>query len=454
VNTATVANRWGDLTTPTHPRWQTDPATERLTFHDAQEPFLHADARYYNFTSGIGAGKTVAGIIRAAANVERWNAGETGMILAPTVPALKNVILPELRKWGFLAEWEYRGPGSEEPGLHAPNGARILLESADNRRKIERLRGPSIAWFWIDEAAQVPKRAWDILIGRLRTGQYRNGFITTTPKGKNWVYHRFHPDGDRRVDDVTNVLGVATHENPHLPEDYREDIVEEYDGRFYQQEVEGAFVGFEGLVYPWFTDTHVIDARVDEWDRIVYGVDRGFSNPSVALAVAMRGDQPVVLDEVYQSRLTDDDLAEELLELYEVYGRGTVYCDPSEPGSIEALRRKGVDAIPAENDVEPGIKAVTSKQDSLRIHERCQNTINEFGMYQYRDGGESDKVRKENDHAMDALRYAVYSAGSGGSVATARASFGDGTTGDATPDAATDGTTVGDVLPSPDQLGR
>jgi len=452
MSATTVSARWsGDLTQPTASRWSQSRADTRLKFHDAQETFLYTDERYYNFTSGIGAGKTVAGIIRTAANVERWNPGETGMILAPTVPALKNVILPELRKWGFLEQWEYRGPGSEEPGLHAPNGSRVILESADNQRKIERLRGPSISWFWIDEAAQVPQRAWDILVGRLRTGEYRNGFITTTPKGKNWVYERFHPNGDDNRGDVGNVLGVSTRSNPHLPDDYREEIVEEYDGRFYEQEVEGAFVGFEGLVYPWFNDeTHVIDSDPDEFDRVIYGVDWGFSHPSVALAIALRGDQPVVLDEVYESRLTDDDLAREVTALQERYGEGVVYCDPAEPGSIETFRREGLDAIDADNDVTPGIKTVTQHDHDLRVHARCQNVINEFGMYQYRDGGDSDRVRKQNDHAMDALRYALHTADVDGGVPTARASFGGDERADASADSGDE--TIGDILPDPTEL--
>lgn len=445
--TQSLAGRWGtDLTSPTDSRWQTEPADTQLTFHDAQRPFLYGDARYYNFTSGIGAGKTVAGIMRAAANVERWNPGETGMILAPTVPALKNVILPELRKWGFLSEWEYRGPGSEQPGLHAPNGARVILESADNQRKIERLRGPSIAWFWIDEAALVPERAWDILTGRLRTGRYRNGFITTTPKGKNWVYERFHPDADHQLDGVTNVLNVSTQSNPHLPDDYREEIVEDYSGRFYEQEVEGAFVGFEGLVYPWFDDdTHVVTSQPDRWDDLIYCVDWGFSNPSVVEVVAFRGSQPVVLDEVYESRLTDEDLGEEIRQLQQIYGDAITYCDPSEPGSIETITRMGIDAVPADNDVTPGIKAVTAHEDDLRVHANCQGLINEFAQYQYRDGGDSDKVVKENDHAIDALRYGLYTHNHGGSIPTARASFGD----QSADDEDSGGDTWGDVLPDP-----
>jgi PBSX family phage terminase large subunit len=300
----------------------------------------------------------------------------------------------------------------------------------------------------MDEEAEIPERARQIAEQRLRVGRYPNGFITTTPKGKNWVYDRFHPDGSDYSDDVANVLGVSTQANPHLPADYREEIVEEYDGRFYQQEVEGAFVGFEGLVYPWFNEqTHVVSSQPDRWDRVVYGVDWGFSNPSGALASAYRGDQSIVLDEVYETRLTDDDLADEVVGLQEQYGEGVVYCDPAEPGSIETFRRKGLDAVDADNDVTPGIKHVSGLEDDLRVHEAAQNLINEFGMYQYRDGGDSDKVRKENDHAMDALRYALYSSDVSGGVATARATFGDSRDSSRQQDRQT----IADILPTPDR---
>lgn len=411
-----TASAWGPLTEPTDSRWTQQPETKTLRPYRvrydgelySQEDFLTTDTRYHNFTSGIGAGKTLSGILRVAANVEAWNPGETGMIVAPTVPALKNVILPELRKWNFLNDWEYYGPQSERPGLHAPNGARILLESANNERKIGRLRGPSIAWFWIDEAAQVPARAWDILTGRLREGNYRNGFITTTPRGYNWVYDTF-VDPETQLDSVTNVLGVPSHANPHNPHEYQ-DIVEDYSGRFYEQEALGRFVQFEGLVYPWFSETdHVVSEHPDTIRRVFYGVDWGHNAPSVILAIGETAtNQLCVLEEFYESRCTVNDLVQVAEDMQDSYRPGQFYCDPAEPASIETFQRAGLDALPAENDVLPGIQHISSIQDRLTVHESCQNLINEFGMYRYKDGGDDEAPVKVNDHAMDAGRYALF----------------------------------------------
>ncbi|MDX1745779.1 MAG: phage terminase large subunit, partial [Halobacteriales archaeon] len=354
-------------------------------------------------------------------NAEEWNPGETGMIVAPTTPHLKNVILPEMRKWGLLDHVRYEGKGSEEPGLHFPSGARVILESADNDRKIERLRGPSISWFWIDEAGHQPFKVWKILAGRLRTGNYRNGFITTTPAGKNWVYKRFYTHETEEgitvegpPDDVNLVYGVPSTANPHLPDDYA-DITDEYTGHEHEQEVMGLFVRPEGLVYQEFDpSSHVVSGTPENPGRTWYGVDWGSRNPAAILAIVeTRTDELWVTEEFYETRLTTMDLADVALEMVSRWGPGTFYCDPAEPDRIETFRREGLDAIPAENDIAPGISTVRTELERLRVRDTCQNTINEFGSYRYPDENEREENEDEtpvdaNNHALDALRYALH----------------------------------------------
>jgi len=373
--------------------------------HPAQRQFVESGARYVAFISGIGAGKTVGGIGRLLRNISGWNPGHTGYVLAPTVPSLRNVIIPELEKWGVLNRAEYN---RTEKKLTFPNGSTVIFESADNDRKIERLRGPSIGWFWMDEAATIDSRAWDIMTGRLREGDHLNAFVTTTPKGENWVYHKF-VDPEDHLDSADVVRGVSTHENPHLPDDYTDEIVEEYEGRFYEQEVRGEFVGFEGLVYPWFDDVNLVNEPPDDYDEVVYGVDWGHNNPAVALAIVRAGETWTVADEWYERRCTVNDHSRAVESLVDEYGNGPIYCDPSEPANIEQFRRDGLPAKPAENDVTPGIQHVASLADDLRVARGCQNVRNEFNQYQYKDDGESDDPLKQHDHAMDGVRYALFS---------------------------------------------
>jgi len=395
----------GPITEPTASEFDDEKqADEVLAPLDYQEDFVSFGSTYSAFISGIGAGKTTALIQRIVLNAELWNPGETGVVLAPTVPSLRNVLIPELRKWGYLSYGEWK-PSNKRWIL--PNGSTVIFESADNSRKIQRLRGPNIAWFGMDEPSSIPKKAWDIMVGRLRDGQYINSFITGTPKGYNWVYDKFV--GEDALDDVNVVRDVSTKDNPHLPDIYTEEIVEQYEGRFYEQEVLGQFTGFEGLIYPWFSDEHLVETPPDEYDEVVYGADWGHNNPAVVLALVRQGDRWVVVDEWYERRCTVNDQARAAEGLVDQWGEGTIYCDPSEPASIETLRREELDARQAANDVMPGIQHVASVQDELRVVETCQNVRNEFNQYQYRDGGDGDRPLKQHDHAMDALRYALFS---------------------------------------------
>src|SRR6056297_933758 len=96
---------------------------ETVNFTPYQEQLLRGDKRYLGFISGVGAGKTFIGNWRTWLNMEKWNPGEMGAIVAPTRQMIVNVIIPEMRELGFLERWEYKSAHSDEPGLHAPNGS-------------------------------------------------------------------------------------------------------------------------------------------------------------------------------------------------------------------------------------------------------------------------------------------------------------------------------------------
>jgi predicted phage terminase large subunit-like protein len=229
-------------------------------FTPEQSLFVKNKSRYSGYVSGVGAGKTFGGIGRTLRNMTEWNPGEMGAIVAPTKTMVVDVIINEMRDLGlFDRGFEYKSAHTEEPGIHGPNGSRALVLSADNKRTVERLKGLNLAWWWIDEEAEVPPRAREILMQRLRTGNYRNGFITTTPKGKNHTWEFFVRDvetdtydyGSGTVfesPDTLAITGVPTWANPHTPDDYHEDM-EDLPEEIRQQEVEGLFVEIGGGVF-------------------------------------------------------------------------------------------------------------------------------------------------------------------------------------------------------------
>jgi len=256
-----------------------------------QRPFLQSDKRYFGYISGVGAGKTFSGIIRTIRNMTEWNAGEMGAIVAPTRQMIVNVIIPEMRDLGLFdppINWDYKSAYSDEPGIHTDDGSRALILSADNQKTIERLRGLNLAWGWIDEEAVVDPRAREILMQRLRSGEYRNMYITTTPKGRNHTYDFFVGDVDAEktrhgeatlyeTDDRRAIVGVPTHANPHTPEDYKEAMAGDLPDDIAAQEVRGEFVEIGSGV---FTRQMLDFAEPDDLnDDITYqftvGVDVG-----------------------------------------------------------------------------------------------------------------------------------------------------------------------------------
>jgi len=232
----------------------------RITPFTEQEPFLWDRHRYYGYISGVGAGKTAVGVMRTALNAELWNRGDMGAIVAPTTGMVKNAILPLMRDFGLLDRWEYKGPQSSEPGLQTPDGGRIVILSADNKRQVERLASLNLAYFWIDESRDVPQRARQILIQRLRQGDYTNGYSTSTPRGKNHDYQFFvgEQDAERytrgqstihETDDRLAITNVSTGANPHLDPDDVQAIRDEHPSGLLEQEVEGGFVEPSGGLF-------------------------------------------------------------------------------------------------------------------------------------------------------------------------------------------------------------
>lgn len=397
-----------------------------------QEPFLGDDHRYYGYVSGVGAGKTHGGMMRAALNMERWNVGHMGAIVAPTTTMVKNVILPLMRQTGLMERWEYKSMHTDEPGIHVPNGSRALILSADNRKTMERLAGLNLAWFWLDEASRVDARAFEILTQRLREGEYQNGFVTTTPMGKNYL-HDFFVDEDDGVDykhgeadvhehgrgDRLAILRVPTWANPFTGAEYKEDM-ETKEGQVYEREILGRFVDYEGLVYRWFDpETHVIpydaeehdtplDALPDNVRTLLYGVDWGRTHPFAISVIAHTvNDAYYVIDEVYQTGLDYGEMVDVATNLQARYGRGRWWCDPAEPAAIDMFQKAGLDAQGAENAIMPGIQYVSAQRDSFGILSTCQELRNEFGLYHYPDDGGDETPVDANNHLLDSVRYAL-----------------------------------------------
>jgi len=357
----------------------------------------------------------MAGAWDSLLQVTEWNPGKVGMIVAPSYPMLatstKRTFLEILPSELLVSH------NKTENHIVLKNGSEIYFRSADEP---DRLRGPNLAWTWLDEGQEAPGGIggiWDVLLGRLRASTTPSALLTGTPAGMNWVWETFgriYPLPPGKL-----LVRAKTRDNFYLPREYVEHLEQTYVGDFARQELEGEFVAFAGLVYRDFRhEVHIAEAPVREWKRVVAGVDFGFTHPTAIIVVAEDHDgRAFVLDEFYEKRKTEAEIVAAAVELQAQYHISEFYCDYEDPRLIQSLQGH-VEAFDAVKNVLPGIQAVTARlqvQDDgrprLQVDPKCVNLIRELQTYRYANRKEGQVAKdapvKADDDAADALRYAV-----------------------------------------------
>jgi phage terminase large subunit-like protein len=313
-------------------------ATVKVDPTPKQRAFLTAPERMRLYTGGVGAGKTFAGAIE----VFRQPAGSTGMVVAPTYTMLKDASFKTFRE---VADPLLRSLNKSEMTATLCNGTEILFRSAD---KPERLRGPNLGWVWLDEGAYCKRETWDVLLGRVRLDPGRM-WVTTTPRGQNWVYDVFGPP-NRGPEQA--LFRAATTENPHLPDHHIEALRERYTQEQAMQELEGEFIEVEGAVFraSWI-DEHRADAP-HEQRRVAIGVDpAGSHRPDsddtgiVVAATGTGGDAYVLADG--SGKYAPNQWAGRVRRLYDRYQADVVVAEKNYGGDMveSTLRAYGSETL-------------------------------------------------------------------------------------------------------------
>jgi PBSX family phage terminase large subunit len=378
----------------------------RIKLHKGQTRAWKSQAKIVAMIAGTGGGKSYFGPIWLYREIQKYPK-DNFLVISPTYQMFQRIVLPSTK--AFLdnaANGEYR---SGERTYYLPTGGKVFFGSADNPFSLE---GVHVRGAWMDEAGQMKREAWDVVLRRL--GFY-NGrvLITTTPYNLGWlkadVYDRWK-DGDKDYD----VIQFASILNPQYPrEEFERARVTMPDWKFKLFYL-GQFARPEGLVYQDFEPAkHIIDEFdiPNDWRRII-GVDFGYNNPTAAVWMAISPDDVMyIYREYYERHKLPDESASDIKRLSMGERIDGVYCDPSEPASIEQFRRVGLPATVAKNAVKEGIDNVIAglKSNRLFIFKGVNNLLDEIENYRWKEHNDkiADEPIKEYDHAMDALRYAV-----------------------------------------------
>ena len=189
-----------------------------------------------------------------------------------------------------------------------------------------------------------------------------------------------------------------------------------YSGAFYERFIEGKWVAADGLVYPMFSAKRHIKKSSGGFSQYYLSCDYGTVNPFSLGLWGKSGSKWYRIGEYYHSardtgvQLTDEEYYERLCALAGNRKIEALIIDPSAASFAQTVRRHGTyRVIKADNDVLKGINLVCRalKEEDIYFYPECEDAIREFSVYRWDNDIKRDSPKKENDHAMDDIRYFV-----------------------------------------------
>lgn len=275
------------------------------------------------------------------------------------------------------------------------------------------IQGITLAGVLFDEVALMNREFVEQALARCSVEGAKFWFNCNPESPRHWFYREWILGAKAKN---ALYLHFSMKDNPSLSPQVLERYHRLYAGTFYQRYVEGKWVLSEGLIYPFMTERMFCEVPSGEMEDYVISCDYGTVNPASFGLWGKRDGVWYRIDEYYyNSRLTgvqktDEEHYDALCRLAGEREIRKVIVDPSAASFLATICRHGrFKTEPAENSVLDGIRlvSVALKQGEIRICRCCADTVREFGLYRWKDDRSRDVPLKENDHAMDDIRYFV-----------------------------------------------
>ncbi|QAT48520.1 PBSX family phage terminase large subunit [Caproiciproducens sp. NJN-50] len=277
------------------------------------------------------------------------------------------------------------------------------------------IQGVTLAGVLFDEVALMPRSFVEQALARCSVDGSKFWFSCNPESPRHWFYREWILKAEEK-----NALRLhfTMEDNPSLSRKILSRYRSLYTGTFYERFVLGKWVAAEGLIYPFMTQNMFYGVPDGGFSRYAVSCDYGTSNPcSMGLWGLRDGVWYRIEESYYDSRKTGEQRTDEehYAALERLCGNRTierVVVDPSAASFLEVIRRHGkYRARKADNAVLDGIRrtAAALKQGKIRVCRCCADAEREFGLYRWDERKNGDVPVKENDHAMDDIRYFVTS---------------------------------------------
>ena len=316
-------------------------------------------------------------------------------------------VLEELRGMGFT--WEDRRSENCITLRFAGRVNRFLLFGGRDEGSAALIQGVTLAGVLLDEAALMPRSFVEQACARCSVRGSRLWFSCNPQGPEHWFYREWIRKAEERR---ALYLHFTMEDNPALTEEIRQRYRRLYSGVFYRRFILGEWVAPEGRIYDFFDRERdavpVPEGEMEEW-RV--SVDYGTVNPTSMGLWGRKGNVWYRVKEFYYDsrregrQKTDAEYVEDLRRLCGERRVERILVDPSAASFLAALRQAGFPARAADNRVLDGIRVTAGllREGRIVLCESCGDCLREMALYCWEEGRESP--RKENDHAMDEMRY-------------------------------------------------
>lgn len=385
-----------------------------LTWWCENSPFKDCEAIICD--GAVRSGKTVCMSISFVAWAFYRFDGQSFAICGKTVSSVRrnvvNGLLAALKEIGFVCDYkpsqnliEIKRDGREN---------RFWLFGGKDESSASLIQGMTLAGVLFDEVALMPRSFVEQAMARCSVEGSKFWFNCNPQGPLHWFFVEWINKADKKR---ALYLHFTMDDNPSLSEHMKKRYSSLYSGSFYDRFVLGRWVTAQGLVYPFFDGKlHCCEPPFEPCEQYFISCDYGTVNPSsFGLWGKLNGVWYRLYEYYFDSKResyqrTDEEHYLGIERIAGVRKIEAVVVDPSAASFIAVIRKYGrFKVIPAKNDVLDGIRRVSDalKGGKIKICTTCRDAIREFGLYRWEENSFRDTPKKENDHAMDDIRYFV-----------------------------------------------
>ena len=346
--------------------------------------------------------------------------GQTFAFCGKTIDSLMRNIVTPMQKWleGIAKIKINQSRHYAEIELYG-RANRFYFFGGKDESSYQLIQGMTLAGVLFDEVALMPRSFVEQALARCSVSGSKFWFNCNPESPEHW----FHKEWIRKKDEKHALhLHFTMDDNYSLEQSVKERYERMYSGVFYDRYIKGLWVLADGLVYPMFRKSvhvHEIPEKLPSGEYYI-SVDYGTLNPTSMGLWYLTDDGHAyrIRESYFDARKrgfsrTDEEHYKELRKLAGnlIHRIECVIVDPSAASFIECIRRHDEFSVrKANNSVLDGIRNTGTllKEQRLYFSPECKDIIREFGLYCWDEKAAEDRVIKENDHAMDDMRYFVH----------------------------------------------